>query len=764
MSCVILGAGKIARGFIGHLLYLSNIPFLFIEKNEKLVSLINKNGKYHVHVLGNDDACCTVTGVNAISFSDQMAAGVIADADVVFTAVGGKNLPALIPLLAKAVILRAESGKTGNIITCENWKQPADILRRGIAELLTGNARKYFDTAFGITEAVIMRSAIEANEEQLALDPLVVNVQNYWRLPVDASRIVGELPSIEGLERIESFTGFLERKFYTYNAANGTVSYLGALLGYKHIADAAHDERILKVLEGVYSETAHALSAKHHFPLEEQFEFAKTSKVKLQDYTIVDYIERNARDPLRKLGPDDRLVGSARLVMEYGICPDNLAIAIAAALFYENSQDDSAEQLRNLRITKGIPYILENVCKIDPKGKLAHLIEEKIILLREWGWINNKEKTEIAIIGAGKTGRGFLCRLAAESGKRVLLIDKNRELVRSLTEHKHFETVFFGNVRPAMRIENFDAVTWDQAEFSDIRWIFVSVGGKNLPDVAKELCHKLTDGKKRFIITAENASHPAQILRDILGDIPCAVSESTVFCTTIEKAGCDILSENYPYLQCDGIPLAGEPVPFAALRPLDNFGNFLTRKLYTYNAASCVIAYLGAVKGYIDYGAAANDPEILPLLDRNYTVTNDVLCREYGYDPKDQEEFALLSRKKFLDRTVADTIARNAREPQRKLTHNERVISPALLMEKYGKDNSVLLLTAAAMLLYTHPDETEWNALRGDKTPAQILEKIAGLDPDCSISLRILRYYDLLIAFKKHGGTLAQILNDTEKE
>ena len=32
MRCVIFGAGKIARGFIGHLLYLSNIPFTFVEK------------------------------------------------------------------------------------------------------------------------------------------------------------------------------------------------------------------------------------------------------------------------------------------------------------------------------------------------------------------------------------------------------------------------------------------------------------------------------------------------------------------------------------------------------------------------------------------------------------------------------------------------------------------------------------------------------------------------------------------------------------
>ena len=39
MRCVIFGAGKIARGFIGHLLYLSDIPFTFVEKQWSLFTL-----------------------------------------------------------------------------------------------------------------------------------------------------------------------------------------------------------------------------------------------------------------------------------------------------------------------------------------------------------------------------------------------------------------------------------------------------------------------------------------------------------------------------------------------------------------------------------------------------------------------------------------------------------------------------------------------------------------------------------------------------
>lgn len=389
MKCVILGAGKIARGFIGHLLYLSDIPFTFVEKFDGLVDLINERGQYTVNILGNSEKNCVVKGAKAISFADtDKVAEAIAEADAVFTSVGGKNLGDLVSLLVKGIERKAKKGGNLNIVTCENWKLPATILKNGVEEAISEDAKEYFHSHVGLTEAVIMRSAIESPKELLEKDPLIVNVQDFWELPVDASRIVGELPDIQGLKLIESFTGFLERKFYTYNAANGTTSYVGALLGFEKIADAAHDERIIKILDGVYQETAQALSKKHNFPLDEQLAFTLTSKRKLQDYTIVDFIERNARDPLRKLGPDDRLVGSARLVLEYGIKPENLCIAIAAAIYYVSEGDEFARELVRMRTEEGVDAVLEKVCKLDPNGELGLLIKEKIALLKEWGWIH----------------------------------------------------------------------------------------------------------------------------------------------------------------------------------------------------------------------------------------------------------------------------------------------------------------------------------------------------------------------------------------
>lgn len=73
MSCVIFGAGKIARGFVGHLLYLSGIDFVFVEKVDALCDLINERKEYLVNVLGNSEKNTVVKNAGALSFSQTDA-------------------------------------------------------------------------------------------------------------------------------------------------------------------------------------------------------------------------------------------------------------------------------------------------------------------------------------------------------------------------------------------------------------------------------------------------------------------------------------------------------------------------------------------------------------------------------------------------------------------------------------------------------------------------------------------------------------------
>lgn len=344
---------------------------------------------------------------------------------------------------------------------------------------------------------------------------------------------------------------------------------------------------------------------------------------------------------------------------------------------------------------------------------------------------------KITIIGAGKTGRGFLARLFKDND--ITFIDKDNRLIDRLNEKKTINISYFGEKTPSVSIFGFKAFTWDKIDKITDELIFVSVGGRNLADVGEKLKTRI-NGKTKIIV-CENASSPAKTLQNAIGAINgdyVKIAESTVFCTTIENGDVDISSEKYPYLQYDSDAFCGEEISLDRLKPIKNFGNFLTRKLYTYNSASCIIAYLGYKKGYTVYSDAANDPEILKKLDKNYEIINECMCREYGYDAEDQKEFAYLSRVKFTDKTIADTVSRNAREPQRKITRYERVTGPLFLETKYGKDTSVLEETLAAMLNYTPENETEWIKMLEEKGKGGILTELCGIEEDSLLYNKIL--------------------------
>lgn len=376
------------------------------------------------------------------------------------------------------------------------------------------------------------------------------------------------------------------------------------------------------------------------------------------------------------------------------------------------------------------------------------------------------DNTGIAVIGAGKTGRGFIGRLLAESGLGFYLIDRNRELIEKLRDAGHYEVGFFGNSREPVRVTDYVVTHSGDPCLGDIlkdaRLIFISVGGTHITEVAQWLARlcSMRIGERIeacSVILCENASNPALAFRQAFltslkeEERPKAgtlfgFSEATVFCTTIEsiRNPLDIQSEDYPFLQCSAETLKANLPSVKGLMPLNDFENFLIRKIYTYNAASAAISYLGWLKGYSVYSDAANDPDILLLLDQLYLEVGKAMCAEYGYDAEDQREFAAPSLIKFRNRTIQDTIARNTREPHRKLAINERIIGPALLIQKHGGDVGPLAMTAAAALLYEDEDDLEWNTLQKENGPAAILEKVSELHRASELTVQIMDKYEEL--------------------
>ncbi len=378
-NAVIFGAGKIARAFIAHLLTLSGYHITFVEKSLSLVTQLSERGRYKVHILGAPEKNIVIEGFAVCSTEEfDRVADELAQASVVFVSIGGPNLPQIVPLLV-AGIRRAISERLSaalNIILCENYFQPGAWLREMVSQQLRRAEAEWLNSHVGFVETMVLRSSIEPTEEMKAEDPLSLKAQDMWELPADKEAFVGPIPKILGLAPKEKFQASLTRKLFTYNAINAAFAYLGYLKGYELLSDAANDPQLLAVAQGVAREAGEALSKRYGFDREDQKQFSAAAIAKYQKREIVDPIERNARDPIRKLSRHDRLVGPACLALEEGIRPVALSRAIAAGLRYDPPDDPAAQKIQTMIRESGLDGALNEICGIDPSGELAQMIKQ----------------------------------------------------------------------------------------------------------------------------------------------------------------------------------------------------------------------------------------------------------------------------------------------------------------------------------------------------------------------------------------------------
>jgi len=395
MHATIIGGGRIGRGFVASLLKRNQVEANFFDADQELVKNFEQNSSYTVHVLGNEEENTIVNGYKIYHIDNKQAwANELNRTDIIFTAVGGKNLASLGKTIGKNYqqALAKERVPSFILITCENWMTPAEDLQQAIEEQLTDTEKNIFWRNVDVTQSVIRASGTSAPNGEETTNPLDTWVQDYWVLPVDGKRIQNhQSPNWNYFEFKDDFGEMLAQKIYTNNTSVALIAYLGYLKGIKYVADAANDPEIEPILEMGYEEINKALIYSLGVSEKSQLEFSRVAEAKYKDYSIVDEIIRIGRDPIRKLALDDRLIGPANMALDAGINPKAISLATAAAIYFDYSKDPSSVELKRIRETQGVDAVLEEVCSIPRDSILANLIKESISELKERQWIKEED-------------------------------------------------------------------------------------------------------------------------------------------------------------------------------------------------------------------------------------------------------------------------------------------------------------------------------------------------------------------------------------
>ena len=175
MRAVIYGAGNIGRGFIAQLFAESGYKVTFIDVAEPVIEPLNREGRYPIRFISNEGSRdIWVNDVNAINGEDrEKAAEVIAEADIMATAVGVRVLPFIVPVIAAGIKKRLTlCDKPLDIIICENLIEADKLLEKLIKKNLNKEEQCFFDKAVGLVEASIGRMVPIQTEQMQYGNPL----------------------------------------------------------------------------------------------------------------------------------------------------------------------------------------------------------------------------------------------------------------------------------------------------------------------------------------------------------------------------------------------------------------------------------------------------------------------------------------------------------------------------------------------------------------------------------------------------------------
>ena len=151
-------------------------------------------------------------------------------------------------------------------------------------------------------------------------------------------------------------------------------------MSFASTSDRAHeaikDPGVQVIVRGILKEVAQALHEKYGASLEELGAHGRNLLARFENRALRDSVERVARDPMRKLSPNERFMRAAACCLSHNVDPCNLAFAAAAAIRYDHPSDPAAATLQAMLRDEGWEAVLDKVCELQAGSSFARRIME----------------------------------------------------------------------------------------------------------------------------------------------------------------------------------------------------------------------------------------------------------------------------------------------------------------------------------------------------------------------------------------------------
>ncbi len=381
----IIGAGRTGRGMLGELFNAEGcFNIVFADNNSELVEGLRNQGWYTVEqkgLLNGSVKTSVIKGFKVVDTVRQYNEYIesMAESEFVATALFPDAFDQVAKDMAEAVKLRKARGvKTkAAFLLGANFVGLYDYYYPRIMDQLNSGEKEYFDTYISLVGTNANRKIVfpdSYNGDKYFLtgdDKPVLMVNNSFKFPLGY-----HYPSFFRL--VDNLEMYMVEKIWTANLDHCSFGFMGNYFGYSTINQAVKDEYIRKCAYYAWMEARLAVKNEYGLPIP-GIEMKRKEYRKYASPYFTDSIFRIGRDPIRKLGKNDRFIGPALLCLKHGIIPAFILKCASYGFFYHDENNKPAVKLQEYISEYGIEKTIINICGLDISIKYENAIYQMLL-------------------------------------------------------------------------------------------------------------------------------------------------------------------------------------------------------------------------------------------------------------------------------------------------------------------------------------------------------------------------------------------------
>ncbi len=367
MRAAVFGAGSIGKSVAAYCAVRSGMETTLLDVDPAAVADLRRRGGYRIYESKTEFE--QVDGVGASPASD--GAGFAATADMIFTAVGPRGLEPVLRSVAEGFRARGEERPPLPVLLCENIPH--------VYELAEGILKKHDapPERYTLIEASVERMTRpfpgENGERDVLAEPFLPLILNKARCG-----------AVEPFERYpglfhptDRFDAYYHRKIYTNNLGHAVLGYGGHAKGHRLLADAMEDAELREWLNECLTLSGEVLQRQYGFTKSEIEGHISSLLNRFSNRNLEDETLRVIQGPIRKLSPDERIIGPGIRAEQCGLPMEPFARLAAAAMLDEHLNDPESVSLKAL-LQEGPERVLQEVCGLPPDSRLAQSIARRL--------------------------------------------------------------------------------------------------------------------------------------------------------------------------------------------------------------------------------------------------------------------------------------------------------------------------------------------------------------------------------------------------